>query len=806
MRIRSKIIIGVMTLLLVVAALTAVGFASTAEPQPAELSIKTFSLSLENAVYMNFKVKSVNVSDPSDIELLVWTEAPEAYAKGTEDLCITESVTEENTQYEAFQYDDLAAKDMTKMVYACAYVNENGTEAYSAPVKLSVAMYADMKRNATTPDEDLVKLLDSMLAYGAQAQLYFDHNTDFLATDPISKISVVGGQLDDGFALGWYKVGSTVTITADAAEDGYVFSHWENGAGEEVSTDATFELEVTESDEVYTAVYEEEITYSKGLAFTEINGGTEYEVSVGNCTDTEIIIPAAYKGKPVTSIADNAFKNCSDITSVYIPDSITIIGDFAFQNCTKLSNVAMTEGIITLEWGVFYGCQSIVNINIPASVESIGRSSFEDCTSLVSIEIPDGVTSIEHYMFSGCRNLTDVKIPNSVTSIGNYAFRYCGKLSSIDLPNNLTSMGQQVFNGCTALTTVKIPDSYTHIGQSTFYGFAGESVEIPKSVVEIAYGAFENCTNLKTVYYMGTEAEWNEITISGNNTPLRSATVHFIKASSDGLAFTEINGSTEYEVSVGDCTDTEIIIPATYNGKPVTKIANSAFENYSNLTNITLPDSITALGEYAFAECSKLTNIAIPNNVTSIGVGAFFECSGLTNISIPDGITSISNATFYGCSGLTSVTIPNGLTSIGMNAFDGCINLTNIIIPDSVTSIGDYAFNYCQSIASITIPKGVTSIGMSAFAGCSSLISISIPDSVTSIGYSAFYNCSSLTSIVISNSITRIGQEAFSSCSLLTSINFNGTKAQWNAITKGTDWNYNTGNYTIYCTDGNISK
>jgi hypothetical protein len=84
---------------------------------------------------------------------------------------------------------------------------------------------------------------------------------------------------------------------------------------------------------------------------------------------------------------------------------------------------------------------------------------------------------------------------------------------------------------------------------------------------------------------------------------------------------------------------------------------------------------------------------------------------------------------------------------------------------------------------SIEIPDSVTSIGVSAFAGCSSLTSVKIPDSMTSIDGWMFYNCSSLTSI-----------------------HFNGTKAQWAAMEKGGGWDTNTGNYTVYCTDGNITK
>ena len=164
-------------------------------------------------------------------------------------------------------------------------------------------------------------------------------------------------------------------------------------------------------------------------------------------------------------------------------------------------------------------------------------------------------------------------------------------------------------------------------------------------------------------------------------------------------------------------------------------------------------------------------------------IGAVSETETIVIPSTFNGlpITSIGNRAFSGCSSLTSVTIGNGVTSIGEDAFRGCRSLTSITIPDSVTSIGD-----------------------SAFWGCSSLTSITIPDSVTSIGDSAFDSCIKLTSITIPDSVTSISAYAFCDCSSLTDITFGGTKAQWNAIEKGSSWNSGTGNYTVHCTDGDI--
>ena len=201
-----------------------------------------------------------------------------------------------------------------------------------------------------------------------------------------------------------------------------------------------------------------------------------------------------------------------------------------------------------------------------------------------------------------------------------------------------------------------------------------------------------------------------------------------------------------------------------YSVKEGTRIiCNNAFAGCS-LSNIAIPDSVTAIGDSAFSDCSSLSNIVIPDSVTAIGDFAFSGCSSLSNIVIPDSVTAIGDSAFSDCSSLSNIVIPNSVTAIGDGAFFGCSSLSNIVIPNSVTSIGDSAFFDCSSLPNIVIPDSVTSIGDSAFGGCRSLSNIVIPDSVTKIRDYAFEYCSSLSNIVIPDSVTAIGDSAFSDC------------------------------------------
>ena len=168
-----------------------------------------------------------------------------------------------------------------------------------------------------------------------------------------------------------------------------------------------------------------------------------------------------------------------------------------------------------------------------------------------------------------------------------------------------------------------------------------------------------------------------------------------------------------------------VVIPkyVEYYGKniPVTSIGSEAFRGCSDLTSVTIPNSVTSIGEDTFYGCYGLTSVTIPNSVTSIEHGAFQSCSGLTSVTIPNGVTSIGSSAFCGCSRLTSVTIPNSVTSIGESTFRGCSGLTSVTIPNSVTSIGESAFYGCRGLTSITIGSGVKNIYKSAFANCPSL-------------------------------------------------------------------------------------
>ena len=471
----------------------------------------------------------------------------------------------------------------------------------------------------------------------------------------------------------------------------------------------------------------------------------------------------------VTSIGKDAFRDCTSLTSVVVPNSVTSIGSSAFYGCSGLTSVTIPNSVTSIGSAAFLYCSGLTSVTIPNSVTSIGSDAFYGCSGLTSVMLGSSVTSISSGAFYKCTSLTSIIIPNSVTSIGNSAFMNCISLTDIEIPNSVTSIESYAFNGCTGLTSVTIPNSVTSIGDQAFWGCSGlTSVTIGNSVTSIGSSAFSSCSGLTSIVVENGNTKYD----SRNNCNA------IIETSSNTLVI--------------GCKST--IIPSN-----VISIGDNAFSRCPGLTSVVIPNGVTSIGADAFYGCSGLTNVEIPNGVTSIGSSAFYGCSGLTSVTIPNSVTSIGNSAFYGCSGLISIIIPNGVTIINIETFYGCSSLMNVTIGNSVTSIGKFAFSGCSGLTSITIPGSVSSIGAGAFGGCSSLASVTINsddmagkaytsssnlknifgkqvteyiigESVTSIGDYAFNGCSGLTNVTIGNSVTSIGNFAFSDCTGLTNV------------------------------------
>ncbi|MDB4797656.1 leucine-rich repeat domain-containing protein, partial [bacterium] len=425
-----------------------------------------------------------------------------------------------------------------------------------------------------------------------------------------------------------------------------------------------------------------DLTVERILTWTTTAG----EVTITDCNEAttgELVIPDTIEGKPVTGIGESAFRDCTSLTSITIPDGVTSIGAYTFFGCTSLTSITFQGVAPSVGFKAFVrvpnGAVALVTIEALSSFGENGTNW--NGLTLEVITVLSWITNNGEVTITDCDKtaIGELIIPdtiegNPVTSIGGSAFLACNNLTSITIPDSVTSIGAYTFFECTSLTSITFQGFAPTVGSKAFAGLPDGAVALVTIEALSSFG--ENGTN------------WNGLTL--DVIPV--------------LSWITNNG----EVTITDCDKTaigELIIPDTIEGNPVTSIGGSAFRDCTSLTRITIPDGVTSIGVAAFRGCASLTSMTIPDSVTSIGGAAFFSCTRLTRITIPDGVTSIENGTFRGCTSLTSITIPDSVTSIGQSAFRDCTSLTSITFLGTAPTVGNDAFSGVKDgpIAVVTI-------------------------------------------------------------------------------------------------------
>ncbi len=551
------------------------------------------------------------------------------------------------------------------------------------------------------------------------------------------------------------------------------------------------------------------ITSSSDLTVAVTHKGTPSRQYSNEYTgDVTIPESVSYGGKTysVTSIGNYAFKGCSGLTSINIPNSVTRIGDDAFDGCsglkkvivpdiaawcniylgdnplsyakhiysdenTEIKDLVIPNSVTSIGHSTFSGCSGLTSITISNSVTSIGSSAFRNCSGLTSITIPNSVTSIGDNAFSGCGNSVSVEInsnailsknytsssslvnifgdqvqnyiiDNDVTTIGSYAFYGCSGLTSITIPNSVTSIGSSAFEGCTGLTSVTIPNSVTSIGYSAFRNTKLKSVTIGAGVLSIRDDAFSGAKPVKVIWLTNTPPSGYE-RVGGK---VNYVANDLYKGLSNMTVYPFLSSMFEVGgvkyVPVSPSERTCDAIDCTYD---------AAAENINIGKTVSykgIAMTVNNIKPYTCYQNTFIKSADVSCN-GSIGDYAFSGNTSLEKAILGDKVTSLGGYTFDGCSSLQSIDIPNGITQMGSYAFSQCSNMTSAKIGTGVTAINEYTFSGCSALKDVQIGSNVRTIGNYVFSGCTSLPVINIPKAVTSIGNNTFSGCTALREVVM---------------------------------------------------------
>lgn len=405
--------------------------------------------------------------------------------------------------------------------------------------------------------------------------------------------------------------------------------------------------------------------------------------------------------------------------------TVTAIGRSAFRICSGLTAVSIPNTVTMIDYAAFYNCTSLTTVNIPNSVTTLGEFCFMSCSALQAVTIGSGVTSIPRQCFLGCQSLTQITIPGTVKEISSFAFNSCTSLTSVTIQNGVESILYSAFSDCSSLQTITIPASVTTINE----------------------GVLSDCTAL------------SNISVNSANTHYRSVDGVLFTAAMDSLIAFPNMKATDYQVPAGVKVIARQAFEMCNNLHSVTlpegltTISSLAFAYCENLTSFDIPASVSQIGSAALAECFSLASInvaegnqhymtdydvlytidgkiliqypcarpdkhySVLNACDSLGFLSFADVSKLKSVYLPSGIKTLQQHALSG-SAVERVVIDEGLETIEMNAFAGCDSLRSIYLPSTLTKIENYAFQMNCMLQEITFAGSTPpTLGYNVFYG-----------------------------------------------------------------------------------------
>jgi hypothetical protein len=529
---------------------------------------------------------------------------------------------------------------------------------------------------------------------------------------------------------------------------------------------------------------------------------------VANGTDKysgEVVIPSSItQGSieyEVTSIGNYAFNQCTELTSVVIPETVTELGERAFYDCKGLTSITIPKNVTSIYSYTFRGCENLKTINYNAKdciLKGATSGSFFQFISkqITSITFGSDVEVIPSSMCSGMSKLTSVVIPENVKIIEDKAFYNCTGLTSLSLHDNLAFIGRYVFTGTfvenstnwedgllyynnylidsdrdvvtgdlkikegtkliasdvfsyrTNITSVILPEGLKYINSSAFYGCGSlSSITLPSTIVSIDEMAFMACNALKKVNFLGSVDNWVDINFYDQNS------------------------------------------------NPISNSHNL----YINDELLTKAKTIEAdsIKQFVFNGCNSLVSVEIGPKVGFVSPESFFGCYNLTDIvwgaknaSYPKAYNYYQSSPFYQIREMIKTfTFTDDVEYIPTALCYEMSQIEEITIPKNVKQVSYYAFQYCSKLGKVTWnAKSCEDFSytsymiMFPFYNCYNINEIIIGEDVQHIPACCFYGAENASSVTIASGLKSVGDDAFYNCKGLNKVNYLGSVDEWVGI------------------------
>lgn len=484
-------------------------------------------------------------------------------------------------------------------------------------------------------------------------------------------------------------------------------------------------------------------------------------------------------GDSIRKINNNLFNGCSALTTVLTGNSLDSIGDNAFYNCSLIKRITIPGYVNYIGNSSFRGCRALTSISLGNSLQEIGAYAFSE-SGLKSFTVPDSVKVIRENAFEFCSGLSTVNFNKELREISNKAFYYCQALKSVTLPEKLNKIGESVFYDCASLTSVYIPNQVQRIEAETFNMCRKlASVTFGNGLKYIGRSAFSQCTSLTSLVLpafidtIGSSGfnyctNINIITCNAENPPVLQynalsgfsydipvyvsfSSIDAYKADVNWKAFKNLQPATildgiNYKITSDKMPYTVEV--TKYSSKSTGDLVIPANVKFNNINF-----AVTSIGEMAFEGYSGIKSVRIPNSVRYIGAGAFRSCTQLMDITMSDSITRICYEAFNNTAWYKSISemaylgnalikckvgmigtpyladISNRTRLIADQAFSWCFRLSSVTLPASLKYIGDNAFYACGNLSAITCHATTPpQLGESVFLGVNPAIPLTVPD------------------------------------------------------------------------------